>query len=60
MIQNVAESNDADIGEHLAALTAAAEGSVLGEAHRHPGGVDRVRLGGARVAPGAVDRKSVV
>lgn len=29
MIQNVAESNDADIGEHLAALTAAAEGSVV-------------------------------
>lgn len=29
MIQNVAESNDADIGEHLAALTAAAEGSAV-------------------------------
>lgn len=29
MIQNVAESNDADIGEHLAALTAAAEGSGI-------------------------------
>ena len=29
MIQNVAESNDADIGEHLAALTAAAEGSTV-------------------------------